>query len=372
MKFSVDGKAFQQQLQAVSRVINAKNALSILDNFLLKIEGDSLSITGSDQENTLTATLAVTESDGNGIIAMPARRLLDIIKEISNQPLTFNINEDTKEVDLMFLNGHFNFMGIAGEDYPQDRKPGEMRTMILPASMVLKGIENTMYAASMDTVRPVMTGIFWDIHEEDITFVSSDTHKLVRYINQEKAPGLTASFIFPPKPAQVLRNLLNKDTADISISFDEKGCRMEFGDFVLSSLFINGNYPNYARVIPSDSPFVLMVDRLSLLTALRRITLFASKASNLVVLNLQPDEILLHAQDLDYGQSAEERVSCSYEGNEMIVGFNGAFMIDILSNMKGDTILLKLSDPARPGVYVPFQQQEGEDILVIQMPMQVI
>lgn len=373
MKFNVDGKAFQQQLQAVSKVINSKNAMNILDNFLLRVEGDRLSITGSDQENTLTAVMGITESEGDGVIAVSARRLLEITKEISNQPLQFHINDETSEIDLKFLNGHFNFMGLPGADFPLPRAlNAERQGMQLPASMVLKGIENTIFAASTESVRPVMTGIFWDIEPEQLTFVCSDTHKLVRYINTEKAPGVTASFVLPPKPANILRSLITKDTADVAITFDQKGCVFEFGDYVLSSLFINGNFPNYRRVIPQDSPFTLTVDRTSLLTALRRVTLFASKASNLVALSLEPNEILLRAQDLDYGMSAEERVNCSYEGNLMTVGFNGAFMIEILGNLKDETVVVKLSDPARPGVFMPLKQQEGENVLTIQMPMQVI
>lgn len=373
MQFNVDGKAFQQMLQAVSKVINAKNSLKILENFLLKVEGDILSITGSDSENVMTARMAITESESDGIIAVSAKRLLEITKEVSNQPLTISIDESTKEIDIVFLNGHFNFMGLPGEEYPLPRAlDAECKNMILPASMVLRGIENTIYAASTETVRPVMTGIYWDIHENDVTFVSSDTHKLVRYINTEKAPGITAAFVLPPKPANILRSTLTKDSGEVSVTFDAKGCIFEFGDFTLSSMFINGMYPNYARVIPPESPFVLTIDRGSLLTALRRVTLFASKASNLVVLNVQPNEVLLRAQDLDYGMSAEERVNCQYEGNMMTIGFNGAFMIEILGNMKDDTVLLKLTDPARPGVYEPLEQAENENILVIQMPMQVL
>ena len=373
MRFNVEGKAFQQTLQAVSKVINSKNALSILDNFLLRVEGETLYITGSDQENTLTGSVAIMESECDGVVAVSARRMLEITKEISNQPLSIAVDDNTKEIDLRFLNGHFNFMGLPGEDYPvQKPLADEHQQMTIPASMALKGIENTIFATSTEMVRPVMMGILWDIHQEDITFVSSDTHKLVRYINREKAPGLEASFVLAPKPANILRGLITKDMADISIAFDERGCVMEFGDYVLKSLFINGNYPNYARVIPAESPFTLTVDRASLLTALRRVTLCASKASNLVVLTLDPDEVQLKAQDLDYGMSAEEKVNCSYAGNGMTIGFNGVFMIEILSNMKGDTIVLRLSDPVRPGVYTPLTQEEGEDMLTIQMPMQAI
>ncbi len=373
MKFNVEGKAFQQQLSAVSKVITAKNALSILDNFLLKVEGDRLSITGSDQENVMTAYMAITESESDGSIAVSAKRLLEITKEISSQPLTFYINDDTKEIDIRFLNGHFNFMGVDAAEYPSRRSTdSDQKRMMLPASMVQKGIENTLFAVSQDNVRPIMTGIYWDIHENDVTFVSSDTHKLVRYINSEAAPGFVASFILPSKPANILKSLIGKEEADVKIEFDSKGATFEFGDYVLSCLFINGNYPNYNRVIPQDNPFEMTIDRVSLATALRRVSIFAAKSSNLVVLDIQPNEVVLHAQDPDYGTSAEERVSCGYEGNSMTIGFNGQFMIEILNNLHDDTVALKLSDPARPGIYTPLQQPDGEDIVIIQMPMQVL
>ncbi|HBY15918.1 MAG: DNA polymerase III subunit beta [Muribaculaceae bacterium] len=373
MKFNVEGKTFQQQLSAVSKVINAKNALSILDNFLLKVEGDRLSITGSDQENVMTAYMTITESEGDGAIAVSAKRLLEITKEISSQPLTFYINDETKEIDIRFLNGHFNFMGVDATEYPARRnQEAEQKTMMLPASMVQKGIDNTLFAVSADTVRPIMTGIYWDIHENDVTFVSSDTHKLVRYINSESAPGFTGSFILPSKPANILKSIIGKEDGDVKIVFDSKGATFELGDYLLSCLFINGNYPNYNRVIPQENPFEMTIDRVSLLTALRRVSIFAAKSSNLVVLDIQPNEVILHAQDLDYGTSAEERVNCSYEGNTMTIGFNGQFMIEILNNLHDDSVVFKLSDPGRPGIYTPLQQQEGEDVVIIQMPMQVL
>ena len=373
MKFNVSGKTFQTQLQAVSKVINAKNALSILDNFLLRVEGDRLSITGSDQENVMTAYMEITESECDGQIAVPAKRLLEVIKEIASQPLTFDINDSTKEVDIRFLNGHFNFMGVDAAEYPLSRKPDEdARTMIFPATVVQKGIDNTLFAVSSDNVRPIMTGIYWDIHDTDITFVSSDTHKLVRYINREYAPGFPASFIMPAKPAGILRSIIGKDDADIKLTFDSKGAVFEIGDYILSCLFIKGNYPNYNRVIPTDSPFALTVDRLSLLTALRRVCIVAAKSSNLVVRDLGATGVKISSQDLDYSTSADEHVACDYEGNQMTIGFNGQFMIEILNNLHDDTVVSKMSDPARPGVYTPLNQGENEEVLTIQMPMQVL
>ncbi|MBD5206372.1 MAG: DNA polymerase III subunit beta [Bacteroides sp.] len=370
MRFNIEGKAFQQQLQAVSKVINAKNTMRILDNFLLRIEGDRLSITGSDSENTLTAFVPIMDVEGSGEIAVPAKRLIEITKEISNQPLSFIINDETCEIDLRFLNGHFNFMGVNAADYPEPRTMGDDTTQLtLPASMVLNGINSTLYAVSTDLNRPTMTGIFWDIHEGDVTFVSSDAHKLVKYVNSEKAPEIEASFILPSKTAGIIKTLLSKEDADVKITFDKKGGLFEFGDYYLYSVFINGNYPNYNRVIPSNNPFVLVADRGSLINSLRRVNLFAPKSSNLVMLSLKNEEVVLSAQDLDYGTSAEEKISCEYNGNDMNVGFNGVFMFEILSNMPDDTVQLALSDPARPGIYSGLEPKEGESLITIQMPM---
>lgn len=345
--------------------------MQILDNFLLRVEGDRLSITGSDAENVLTAYMSISDSDGDGVVAVSAKRLLEITKEIANQPLSFYINENTKEIELNYLNGEFNFMGVDATEYPERREVGEdALSIIIPGKSVLEGISKTLFAVSTETVRPIMTGIYWDIHENDVTFVSSDTHKLVRYINTDCRPGMNASFILPSKPANILKSLLDKEEGDVKIVFDPKGATFEFGDYLLSCIFINGNYPNYNRVIPQGTPFELTADRGSLLAALRRVILCAPKSSNLVVLKVDSDRVHFVAQDLDYGSHAEQRVVCSYDGTPMTLGFNGAFMIEILNNIDNETIVLKLSDPARPGIYSPLEQPADGNLVVIQMPMQ--
>ena len=242
MKFNVAGKALQQQLTAVSKVINSKNALSILDNFLFTVKGNELTITGSDQENTISAKVEISESDSDGSIAILAKRMLDIFKEVSNQPVTFYINEETLEIDIKFLTGHFNFSGINAAEYPrQTEMESDSAKLTVPASMIQKGIENTIFAVATDTIRPVMTGIYFDIHNEDITFVSSDTHKLVKYVNKESAPQMERSFILPSKPANILRALISKEDADIVITMDSKKATFYFGNFSLTSKYILGN-----------------------------------------------------------------------------------------------------------------------------------
>lgn len=373
MRFNIDGKVFQQQLQAVNKVISSKNALSILDNFLFEVENGWLTITGSDQENIVTARVEVMDCEGEGAVALPAKTLLEITKEISNQPLSFNYNNTTGEVEVVFLNGHFSFMGINADEYPRGEKAEEDKVEIeVPASVILKGIEKTIYAVSLETIRPMMTGIYWDIHEGDITFVASDTHKLVRYINTDVNPGISRGFIMPAKPASILKGILGKEDQAVKVTIGTKGAKFEFGDYTLTCRFIKGNYPNYNRVIPESNPFVVTIDRAAFLNAMRRVAIFASKASNLVKLEITQGSIRLAAQDLDYGTSAEERVMCDYQGNDMTIGFNSVFTVEILNNLGGETVLVKLSGPARPGIFEPLEQAANENIVTIQMPMQVI
>lgn len=372
MRFNVDGKAFQQQLQTVSKVINAKNTIQILDNFLLRIEGDILTITGSDSENMVKATMQVNDSQSDGAVAVSAKTLLEVTKEISNQPVTFDVNESTFEIDVTFLNGNFNFMGNNPAEFPEQIPEQEdPLEFTVPSKVIFDGIDKTLFAVSSETIRPVMTGIFWDIHKEDITFVASDTHKLVRYINSHAAPGIETSFIMPAKPASILKGIMQKEDVDVKITMDSKCATFIFGNYLLSCRFVKGNYPNYNRVIPQKNPFVMTIDKASFVNAMRRVSIFASKASNLVKLVLQPMEMQLAAQDLDYQTAAEERVPCQYEGNDMTIGFNANYTMEILNNINCDEIAVRLSDPARPGVFEPAEQKEGENQIIIEMPLQV-
>lgn len=372
MKFNIDGKLLQQQLSAVNKVINSKNAISILDNFLFELNGSELTITGSDQENTVKARLEVLDSDGVGRIAVPSKTIMEITKEVNNQPVSFTLNEQTGEIDLVFLNGKFRFMGINADEFPKgDAAESGAKEFTIPASVMLKGIEHTVYAVSTETIRPIMTGIYWDIHNDDIVFVASDTHKLVRYITREVAPGFERGFIMPAKPANILKNIMGKEDM-VTVKIGEKGAGFNFGDFSLTCRFIKGNYPNYNRVIPTDNPNVVNIDRQSMLNAMRRVAIFASKASNLVKMEMKSGIMRLAAQDLDYGTSAEERVMCDYQGRDMTIGFNSTFTVEILSNMGGETAVLKLSDPARPGIFEPLEQEPNTELTTIQMPMQVI
>lgn len=374
MKFNVSGKSLQTQLQAVSKVIASKNSMSILDNFLLRVTEDKLFIIGSDQENVMTAWVEIFDVDGEGEIAVLAKRLLEVTKEVSNQPLSFYINEDTKEIDITFNNGHFNFTGIDAAEYPRKKEhEADVKHFSFPAPIVLNAIEGTLFAASTDPIRPIMTGIFWDVEEERVTFVSSDTHKLVKYEVTSVRPGVTDSFILPAKPANILKSLLSKEEDSIiNITKDEKSATFEFDNYSLTTRLIKGTYPNYRRVFPKDNPFTLIANREMLLNAVRRVAIFASKASKLIKFNIHNEEVLMTGQDLDYATSAEERVQCDYEGTPMMIGFNSEYMIEVLSNLHGEDVKVELADPARPGLFSPVEKEEGTDVVMLQMPMQVI
>ena len=372
MKFKVPGKAFQTHLQLMSKVLNSKNTISILDNFVLKVDGDKLWITGSDTENTMVSWLDILEVEGAGEVAVPSRTLIEMTKEIGNQPIEFEMNDETLHIDINYTNGHFEFMGVDAAEFPRRADVAEdVKEVVLPAEVVAKGIENTLYAVSADTIRPAMTGIFWDIKEDHIVFVSSDTHKLVRYINRAAKPGFEGGFILPAKPANIVRSILGKEETEIKMKLNANGAVFEAGPFKLSCKFIKGSYPNYTRVIPSNCPYNLVVNREALLNAVRRVSLFASKSTSLVKFEVSATEIRMVSRDFDYSTLGEERVECSYNGEPMTIGFSTNYMIEILGNLSCDEVKISLIDPARPGLYEPLQQNEEENILVLQMPIQV-
>ena len=373
MKFKIPGKAFQSNLQLMSKVLNSKNTVTILDNFLLKVEGDRLWITGSDSETTMVSWLEIFDVEGEGEVAVASKTLIEMSKEIGNQPLTFDMDDQTRHIDVNYMNGHFEFMGIDGAEFPRRASSDEeLRELVVPAEVIAKGIDNTLYAVSSDAIRPTMTGIFWDIKEDSITFVSSDTHKLVRYINSQVKPGFEGGFILPAKPASIVRSLIGKEDTEVRMRVNSKGATFEVGAFKLSCKFIMGNYPNYNRVIVTNSPYHLTIDRESMLNAARRVSLFASKSTSLVKCIISANELKMISRDFDFSTLGEESVECNYDGQPMMIGFSTSYMIDILSHLNCDELKLSLVDPARPGLFEPLQQQPDENIVVLQMPIQVL
>ena len=375
MKFNVQGRELLNQLTAVSKVLGSKNALSIFDDFLLVVEGDRLTITGSDQETVLVSSLEIMDVEGEGKFRVNAKRLIEMVKEVSSQPLTFNIDPVTHHIEVSYLNGYFEFMGNDGDEYPVNpiKNEGEQVHLQIPVGVVRSGLDYTLFAVSTDTIRPIMMGICIDVAQDSFTFVSSDTHKLVRYINSTFAPGIEARFILPAKSANILRGLLAKeDSGLINVTMDDVSATFSFERFSLATRFIKGTYPNYNRVIPQDNPYALSVDRQTLLAAMRRVSIFASKASSLVSVGIEPGKLRLESQDLDLSIQAKEEVTCDYNDQPMTIGFNAQYMIEVLNNIPGDGVRMEFSLPSRPGLFVPEEIGQGESLVMLQMPMQVI
>ena len=374
MKFVVSSSDLLSHLQAISRVISSKNTLPILDNFLFKLEGNGLEVTASDLESTFITRMTLENASESGSIAIPAKILLDTLKEFPDQPLTFDISLETLSVVIISANGQFNIIGQNGIDFPQvpSVKSDKKTSLRVNYEVLMNGITKTLFATADDELRPVMNGVFIELTNSSLTFVASDAHKLVRYQRNDVKPGASASFILPKKPAALLKNILPKESNDIQIEFDDKNAVFTLTNFTLVSRLVEGNYPSYNSVIPTDNPNSLTIDRLELYNALRRVSVFANQASNLVKLSITGNQLTVSAQDLDFSISAYERLSGQYDGDDLEIGFKSTFLIEILSNLSSGDVIFKLSDPSRAGIMVPAETEiEGEDILMLLMPMMI-
>ena len=371
MKFTISSKTLLSHLSAVSKVISSKNAIAILDNFLFELKNNILIVTGTDKENTVVARIELLESEGEGSFAVNVKKILDLLRELPDQGLTFEIKEDTYEIHLHYLNGDYKFVGIDGNEYPQMEESGEEKfEMNIPAAEIPKSIDKTVFAAGTDTMRPIMMGILWDIKPDSIVFVASDTHKLVKYVNSAIKPGIEGSFILPTKPASILSSILAKETENVKVAFDSKSVSFETATYTLVCRFINGKYPNYNAVIPQNNPYEITVDRMMLLNAIKRVAIFATDGG-LVQMQFEENKIFIRAQDMEYSSSAEECLACEYTGDNMSMGFNKDKIIEVLNNISVDNIIIKISDPARPGLFLPEEQKENEEWLVLLTPMMI-
>lgn len=370
MRFDVSSSALLYRLQSISKVIASKNTLPILDNFLFELTEEKLTITASDAETRLVTSVNVMNVEGSGLFAISAKILLDPLKELPEQPLTFEIDEESMEIMLHFQNGRYNFMGASGDTYPQ-QKPlkEESIELSIKAQTLLSGITRALFATSDDEMRPVMTGIYFDIQNDNITFVASDGHKLVRLRNDSVKASSRAAFILPKKPANLLKGILGKENEEVQIRFDDNNAYVIGSNFEMVCRLIEGRYPNYNSVIPQSNPFKVRIERLSLMNALKRVSVFSNQASSLVKLSLSTNQLQVSAQDIDFSTSAEETISCDYDSDTMHIGFKGTYLIEILANINADEVVLELADPSRAGVVVPAINEEHEDLLMLLMPM---
>lgn len=374
MKFNVQSKSLYSQTSAVSKVINSKNPMPILNNFLLELSGNVLTITASDIENTLTAKVPVLEAEGEGRFCVDARRLTDLLKSMPDIGITFDIDDESLAIQVSYNGdkGKFDFVGVNGDEYPTPQVATDANAVNfkVPSNQILNGIDNTLFAVGNDTLRPMMMGIYWDIKPDDFTFVATDTRKLVRYRNSIAAPGVTVSCIVPTKPSQVIKNILPRDV-EVSVSIDERRALLETEDLSFSCQLLKGNFPDYNRVIPQTNPYHLTIDRTQFLSALRRVSVFGDQGQNLVKLRITPNEVTVKAVDNNYCTRAVESVPCDFNHDEMVIGFSAAYVMEIFSTMNTEEVNVALHNPSLPGVFSPGEQSEGTDLLMLLMPMNV-
>jgi DNA polymerase-3 subunit beta len=374
MKFVVSSTDLLSHLSAISKVISSKSTMPILDNFLFQLTDADLTITASDLESTLITHMELDNTEGEGTIAVPARLLIDTLKEFPEQPLTFQINTDTFGIEIFSDNGKYSIVGQSGEDFPElpEIAEDESTSITVAPKNLLKGIEKTLFATADDELRPVMNGIFVELSPEHMGFVASDAHKLVRYRRSDAASEFESSFILPKKPASLLRNLLPKEEFDVKLEFDNKNAQFTLTNYKLICRLVEGNYPSYNSVIPKNNPNKMIIDRLTFYNTIKRVSVFSNQASNLIKLNINDNQLVVSAQDIDFSISAVERLSCEYDGEEIEIGFKSTFLLEILSNISASDVKMEMSDPSRAGLLLPAEKEEdAEDVLMLLMPMMI-
>lgn len=371
MRFTVSSSALSSKLNMLAKVIGSKNSLPILDCFLFQVANGEMSITASDSDNVIKSTLALTDHDGEGEFCVPNRVILDALKELPEQPLHFDVDAagEAVAIKIVYQNGLYNFTGQSAEEYPRTQSMNDACTTVsLPTEMLINNISRSLFATANDELRPVMNGIYFDLTADALAIVASDGHKLVRSKNFTIKSESPSAFNLPKKPASLLKNILSKDGDDAIIKFDDRSAEIQFADGVMRCRLIDGRYPNYNSVIPNN-PNEVTVDRRGLQSALRRVLPFASESSQLIRFHIESGRFEVSSEDIDFSTSAKEQLSCEYNGSPISIGFKGSSLMEILSNLTSDNIIIQLADPSRAGIIVPAEQPENEDILMLIMPM---
>ncbi len=368
MKFIVSSSQLLKQLQILGGVINTNNTLPILDNFLFELNDNHLKISASDLETTMSTTIDV-EADESGAIAVPARLLLDILKTFPEQPLTFKI-EDNNTIEISSDSGKYALAYAEGEEFPKAVELDSPSSTTLSGNILSTAISNTIFASGNDDLRPVMSGVFFQFSPENLIFVATDAHKLVKYIRNDVKANEVAEFIMPKKPLNLLKNILGGSDDDVIIEYNDTNAKFIFDESVLVCRLIDGKYPNYEAVIPKENPNKLTLERNSFYNSVRRVSIFSSKTTHQIRLKMAGTELKISAEDLDFSNKADERLQCSYEGDDMQIGFNSRFLLEMLNHLNSNDVILEMSLPNRAGILTPIDGlEEGEEITMLVMPV---
>ena len=370
MKFSVSSSALLSLLATTGKVISNKNTLPILDYFLMELSGTTLKVTTSDLETTLVGSIEVDSVETEGTIAAPAKLMLDSLKEFPELPLEIDVNDKNWEIRINWKSGSLSIPGASAVSYPAvPQLSAEKKEIELDVDTLVNGINKTIFATADDELRPVMNGIYINLQPESLTFVGTDAHKLVKY-ESETRNEVSSSFILPKKPANLLKSVLLKEEGDIAVAFDSKNAMFSLKSHTLVCRLIEGSYPNYNAVIPTGNPNKVLVDRIELVNGFKRVAVCSNPTTNLIRMEIADNRINLAAQDIDFSVSANETISCSYDGQPIEIGFKSTFLVEILSNMDTPTVVVELADSTRAGVFKPvYDDKQTSSTLMLLMPM---
>lgn len=375
MKFTVQSKTLHNFASAVSKVINAKNALTILNYFLFSVKGNCLTITACDGENTLCGRIPVFDVEGEGEFCIDARKVVELLRVMPEQELMFEIDDETLGIEMTHPDGSYHFMGLSGSEYPrlQQIEGAESLRFIAKGSILLRGLDYTAFATGTEQIRPQMMGVYWDIKPESLTFVATDTRKLVKFEDRSIQPGIEGTFILPNKSTNVFRSVFSKDEDVVVTLIPQQGVTFETETFTFESRLVKGKFPEYDRVIPKSNPYVLTLNRQQFITAVRRVSLFVDEGHGLIKFRVTPDRLVVKAADNEYNTSGEETLSATYTGeNELIIGFSSAYLLELASVVWTEDIIFRLADRSRPAVIVPSEDKPDTTLTMILMPMNVV
>ena len=368
MKFIVSSTYLQKQLQVLGGVINNSNTLPILDNFLFELKQSTLTVSASDLESTMSSTLEV-ESDSEGEVAVPAKLLLDTLKTFPEQPLTFVV-ESNNTIEISSNHGKYALAYVGADEFPKPIELTDPIQTVVPSDMLAKAINKTIFAAGNDDLRPVMSGVFFQFSTDNLTFVATDAHKLVKYTRTDLKASETAEFIMPKKPLNLLKGILATADEDVTIAYNDSNAKFSFGNSILICRLIDGKYPNYEAVIPKENPNQLTIGRNQFLNSVRRVSIFSNKTTHQIRLKIAVAELNISAEDIDYSNKAEERLTCDYQGDDMQIGFNSRFLNEMLGNLESEEVQLEMSLPNRAGILTPVDGlDEGELVTMLVMPV---
>ena len=370
MRFIVSSSLLSKNLSALSGVLNTSNTLPILDDFLFELKGDALMITASDLETTMTVSMPLDKAEDPGAVTIPAKILIDTLKTFSDIPVQFTINKETLGVEISAGEGKYKLSGHKSDEFPQAPELEGTTSVSIASELLVSAVNKTLFATGNDELRPVMSGVFLELTPDDITCVATDAHKLVRYRRTDFSATESASFIMPKKPLGQLKNILTTVEGEVKIDYNQTNAEFTFDNVKMTCRLIDGKYPNYEAVIPTDNPNKLTVDRNALLNSIRRVAIFANQSTHQVRFKVSGKELILSAEDIDFSNEAKERLTCSYEGEDMEIGFNSRFLQEMLTNIDSEEIIIEMSAPNRAGILHPLaQENEGEDLLMLVMPV---